>query len=465
VTPRPILTAAETRAAEAAIIAAGTSVETLMERAGQAVAEVAWRCSGGMPALVLCGPGNNGGDGYVAARHLRERGGSVRVASTGAPRTAAALAAAASWGGPIETIAEAKPAPLLIDCLFGTGLARALDPVLSSALGHLADAARLTITVDLPSGVATDDGAILSPIPQFDLTVALGALKPAHRLEPAAAKCGRVLVADIGLGAPSDRLVEIARPHLPPPGPADHKYSRGMVTVVAGMMDGAALLAAGAAQRAGAGYVVLAGGRGAGGPHALVHRAAPDVVTLAEVLSDRRIGAIVIGPGLGRSDEARARLDAAMAAGLPLIIDADALVLLEGQAERIATLPQPAILTPHEGEFARLFGALPGSKVDRARAAASRSGAIVLLKGADSIVAHPDGRAAIASPAPAWLASAGTGDVLAGIVAAIRARGLDPFAAACAAVWLHGAAARAAGPALIADDLVDHLPTALATCA
>jgi hydroxyethylthiazole kinase-like uncharacterized protein yjeF len=453
------------RAAEEAVIAAGTSVETLMERAGAAVAEAAWRCSGGAPALVLCGPGNNGGDGYVAARHLRERGGSVRVASLGAPRTPAARSAATAWGHPVEPMADAKPAPLLIDCLFGTGLARPLDPALSDRLGALAGAARLTIAVDLPSGVATDDGAILSPVPGFDLTVTLGALKPSHRLEPAASRCGRMLVADIGLGAVDGQLVEIGRPLLAPPGPQDHKYSRGMVAVVGGAMSGAGLLAAGAAQRAGAGYVLLAGGNGAGGPHALVHRDAPDAAKLTEILGDRRIGAIVVGPGLGRDHDARTRLEAALAAGLPLILDADALVILEGQVDRIAALPHPPILTPHDGEFARLFGALPGSKVDRARAAAVRSGAIVLLKGADSVVAHPDGRAAIAPPAPAWLASAGTGDVLAGIIAAMRARGLDPFAAACAGIWLHAAAARAAGPGLIADDLALHLPAAVAACA
>jgi hydroxyethylthiazole kinase-like uncharacterized protein yjeF len=186
---------------------------------------------------------------------------------------------------------------------------------------------------------------------------------------------------------------------------------------------------------------------------------------LADGIADPRIGAIVVGPGLGRDEAACARLEAALAASAPLVLDADALVLLEGRAERLAALRHTAILTPHEGEFARLFGTLAGSKVDRARAAATRSGAVVLLKGADSVVAHPDGRAAIAPPGPTWLASAGTGDVLAGIVGAMRARGLDAFDAARAALWLHGEAARLAGPALIADDLAAHLPAALAACA
>ena len=462
-TSRPIVTAAEMRAAEDEVIATGTSVEALMERAGEGVAEAAWRYAAAPPTLVICGPGNNGGDGYVIARVLKDRGLPVRVAATGAPRTPAAQAARARWAGPVEELATVRPAPLLIDALFGTGLARPLDDDVSGALARLAGAARLRIAVDLPSGVATDDGALLSPIPDYELTVALGALKPAHRLQPAARFMGRVAIVDIGLTVES-RLVEIGRPRLTPPGPADHKYSRGMVAVVAGPMQGASLLAASAAQRAGAGYVLMAG-EAAGGPAALVHRAAPDAAALALVLEDARIGAVVIGPGLGRTGEARRKLDAALGCGHPLILDADALALLgHGGLGRLRRLPQPAILTPHEGEFAGLFGAIQGSKVERVRAAAARAGAVVILKGADSVVAAPDGRAAIAPPARSWLASAGTGDVLAGIVAALRAQGLDPFEASCAALWLHGEAARAAGPALIADDLVSHLPKQIAAC-
>lgn len=447
------------RAAEDAVIVGGTNVDMLMDRAGRGIAKGALRFAGGMPALILCGPGNNGGDGFVAARYLRAMGSTVRVAGLGQPRSSAASAAADAWGGPVEPLDQATPAPLLIDCLFGTGLARPLHVAVSDALLRLAAAARLRIAVDLPSGVATDDGRLLSPVPRFDLTLAPGALKPAHLLQPAAGHCGRVAVIDIGLGSTASRLVEVARPVLAPPTAQDHKYSRGMVAVVGGAMAGAALLAASAAQRAGAGYVLLAGGPGGGGPLALVHRPGTDAIR------DERIGALVIGPGLGRDGAARGSLAAALDAGRPLVIDADALVLLEGAPERLASLPHRPILTPHEGEFAKLFGALPGSKVDRARAAAVRSGAVVVLKGADSVVADPAGRAAIAPPAPAWLASAGTGDVLAGIVGAMRARGLDPFDAACAALWLHAAAARGAGPGLIADDLIGHLPAALGACA
>jgi hydroxyethylthiazole kinase-like uncharacterized protein yjeF len=225
-------------------------------------------------------------------------------------------------------------------------------------------------------------------------------------------------------------------------------------------MPGAALLSAMAAQRSGAGYVTLAGD-GTAGPASIVHKN----IDLASVLQDDRVGAVVIGPGLGRDRAARNLLDKALLAGRPLVLDADALMLLaDGGLGRLSRLPTLPILTPHDGEFKSLFGDLPGSRVDRARAAAKRAGAVVILKGPDTIVAAPDGRAAIGAPAPSWLASAGTGDVLAGITGACLARGLDPFTAACAGVWLHAEAGRRAGPALIADDLVDHLSSVLGSC-
>lgn len=455
-TGRPILTAAETRAAEEAVFATGVTVEQAMEAAGAAVAEAAWRYAGTVPALVLCGPGNNGGDGYVVARLLKERGVKVRVAASGEPRTDAARANRARWNGPVEALTGAKPARLMIDALFGTGLVRALDPAIAGPLERLADSAVQRIAVDVPSGVGTDDGALLGPALAYDLTVALAVLKPAHLLQPSAGLMGRLVLADIGIPG-SSQLSEIGRPHLPVPGPRDHKYTRGHVVVVEGAMPGAALLTAMAAQRGGAGYVTLAG-KGQGGPAAIVRRDG----LLRELLDDERVGAVVIGPGLGRDRAGADQLRRAMESGRPLVLDADALVLLaERGLRRIAGMP---VMTPHEGEFVRLFGDLPGSKIDRARAAAVASRAVVVLKGADTVVAAPDGRAAIARPAPGWLASAGTGDVLAGLIAANRARGLQAFEAACAGVWLHGRAAELAGPGLIADDLVANLPAALAAC-
>lgn len=451
---RPILTAAETRAAEEVVFATGVTVEQAMERAGEAVAEAAWRYAGRAPALVVCGPGNNGGDGYVIARLLHERGVKVRVAASGEPRTDAARANRARWIGPVEKLADAAPARLLIDALFGTGLVRALDPAMAGPLERLAAAAQMRLAVDLPSGVGTDDGALLGPAIAYDVTVALAVLKPAHRLQPAAALMGRLIVADIGIPGTS-RLCEIARPHLPAPGPSDHKYTRGHVVVAEGAMPGAALLSAMAAQRGGAGYVTLAG-QGGGGPAALVRRDGG----LAEILADRRVGAALVGPGLGRDAAARGLLDAALASGKPLVLDADALMLL-AEPRPLQGLP---ILTPHEGEFAALFDGLSGSRIERARAAAAAAQAVVVLKGPDTVVASPDGRAAIAPPASGWLASAGTGDVLAGLIAANRARGLEPFEAACAGVWLHARAAELAGPGLIADELIPHLPQALSEC-
>lgn len=457
-TPRPILTAGEMRAAEEAAISAGTDVETLMERAGAGAAEAIRRFAGPLPALVLCGPGNNGGDGYVVARRLRERGIDVRVAALAEPKSDAARAARAAWDGPVASLAEAEPRPLLVDALFGTGLTRALDAAVAKRLADLAEAARVKIAIDLPSGVATDDGAILSPVPDFDLTATFATLKPSHLLQPAARHMGQLAIADIGIQAES-RLVGIARPHLPAPGPDDHKYTRGFVAVVAGEMPGACALAASAAARAGAGYVrIFGGGHVAGVPLAVVQGGEGK-------LDDPRIGAIVLGPGLGLSDAAAQRLDEALAAAAPTVIDADALTLLaRGGTDRLHTAKATPILTPHAGEFARLFPKARRSKVEQARAAADETGAVIVYKGPDTVVAGPDGRAAIAPPPAAWLSTAGTGDVLSGIVAAMRARGLDAFDAACAAVWLHSRAAERAGPALIADDLLAPLPNLVAEC-
>jgi hydroxyethylthiazole kinase-like uncharacterized protein yjeF len=452
----PVLTAAEMRAAEQEAIDAGTSVDTLMERAGAAVAEAVWRVAGASEVLVLCGPGNNGGDGYVAARLLCERGMNVRLAAGGPASAEAAARASARWTGPIEPLAEAKRAPVIVDALFGTGLTRPLEPAASDALSRLCASAHRRIAVDLPSGVATDNGTVLGVVPRFDLTITLGALKPSHLLLPSAEHCGQVAVADIGLGPIDGPTHRIARPRFSAPPHDANKYSRGKLLVLAGDMPGASLLSALAGQRAGAGYVELLGSEGEAPPHALVRRAWSE-----RALDDPRITAIVAGPGLGRGKSARARLDATLASGKPLVLDADALTLIgKSRHHRLSG----HILTPHWGEFTRLFGDSGKDRLTQARDAAAQSGAIVLLKGADSIVAHPDGRAALAPLAPSWLASAGTGDVLAGIIGALIAGGRGPYEAAQAGIWLHAEAARLAGPALIADDLIAHLPTAIAAC-
>lgn len=453
----PILTAAQMRAAEQALFDAGVDDYGLMEQAGAAAAEIIWRAGARRDTLLLCGPGNNGGDGFVIARLLRARGVPVRVAALGESGTASSRRARAAWDGPVEDLATAALATQLVDALFGTGLSRGVDPAVATRLCDLAGAASRSYAIDLPSGVHTDSGALLSAVPHFDICIALGALKPAHLLYPAAGHIARLVCADIGIPA-SDSVHRLMPPRLRAPGSEDHKYTRGLVAVVGGAMAGASLLAAQAAARSGAGMVWRLAADGlAHGADAIVTQDVGEVETLAALLDDARLAAVLVGPGLGRDAAARARLDTVLGCGHRLVLDADALILIG-----IDQIPAGTILTPHEGEFVRLFGDLPGSKIDRARAAAEASGAVVIYKGADSVIAAPDGRVAVASGGSHWLSTAGTGDVLAGLVAGRLAVTGDPFVAAGEAVWLHGEAARRTGAAFIADDLLAALPAAIA---
>ena len=461
---QPILSVAAMRAAEAAAMRDGVTVDTLMTRAGTAVAESVRRLCGGSEVLILCGPGNNGGDGYVAASALRHAGVAVRVAATAAPRTDAALRARSGWDGPVADIADAPAAPVLVDAIFGTGLARRIDTGLSHAIGALLDRASLSIAVDVPSGAGGDDGAVLADHLNgraFTLTLALGAAKPAHVLEPAASACGTVRLLDIGVAVDGADVRVIAPPVLPVPTAASHKYTRGMVAIVVGDMAGAARLAGVAAARAGAGYVALYGGSGRaesgwGGPDALVHRALE-----ANALREPRIGAILIGPGLGRTQAHRDLLHRLIREDRhPLVIDGDALHLfVPGD---LAGRHHPVILTPHAGEFAALFGTSDASPIARAGQAAATTNATIVFKGATTVIAG-GGRITVSPRGSPWLSTAGTGDVLAGAIAAmLAAPGADPHAAATAGVWLHAAAARALGPAFIADDLAAALSAARA---
>ena len=450
----PVLTAAQMRAAEDAAITTGTSIDTLMQRAGAGIADAVRRLAGVNEVLILCGPGNNGGDGYIAAARLHAAGRKVRVAAAAEPRTPAATAARALWTGAVEPLASAAPAPVLVDALFGTGLSRVLDDETASSLKRLVKSANLSIAVDVPSGINTDEAALLCDVPGFHVTLALGAVKPAHLLQPAAARCGAVRVIPIGVEADSAARV-LADPDLAAPPVDAHKFTRGMVAIVRGRMVGAAQLAALAAMHAGAGYVELLGATIPGAPHALVRRRCD-----AEALADKRIGALLIGPGLGRDDAARALLDQALATDHPLVVDGDALHLVT--PERLRGRNPPLILTPHAGEFAALFGAPAGSKLEAARAAADRAGATIVFKGPDTVIAAPDGRAVLAGEASSWLSTAGSGDVLAGAIAAMLAGGRTPLDAAAAGVWLHGEAARRLGPAFIADDLATAMTGARA---
>ncbi|SEK29969.1 yjeF C-terminal region, hydroxyethylthiazole kinase-related/yjeF N-terminal region [Sphingomonas palmae] len=449
-----VLTAVEMRAAEAGAFDRGDDAVAMMQRAGHACAAAVGRLSAGAEVLVLCGPGNNGGDGYVIAASLAAAGQPVRVAALGAPNTDTAVQARTGWHRPVEALGEAFPAPVLVDALFGIGISCPLDDTVVAALSRLGEAARLTIAVDLPSGVDSDSGARLGCPAPVDLTLALGALKPAHLLQPAAALCGTVRLLDIGVDASATAQV-IGPPTLPEPGPQSHKFNRGMVAVVRGRMAGAAELCATAAMHAGAGYVALLGASMPGAPHALVRRRLDD-----EALADRRIAALVVGPGLGRDDDMRALVERALASEHALVIDGDALHLVT--PEQLRTRGGQIILTPHAGEFEALFGRSDGSKLDRARAAANASGATVVFKGPDTVIAAPDGRTRLAPAANNWLSTAGSGDVLAGAIASCLAAGLDPLAAAAAGVWLHGEAARRCGAAFIADDLARALTQARA---
>lgn len=437
----PILTSEAMRAAEAAC---PVSLSELMERAGAAVADITWRMAAGAPILILCGPGNNGGDGYVAARRLAARGASVRVAALAPPATDLARAARAAWTGMVEAIDEQlAPAPVIVDALFGVGLTRPLSDELSSCLRALSG--RRIIAVDVPSGVDADGHEDWIPPLPADATIALGALKPAHVLLPAARHCGRVLLAPIGIEAERTcRTLPLS--HLERPGPEAHKYNRGMMLVRSGPMRGAARLAAAAGLRAGAGYVVLSG---AGEP-LLSAIIADEGAAYAERLEDARLGAVVIGPGYPAGDALDRDVAAALDTDKPLVLDAAAI---------LAALPRltgarAAILTPHEGEFQRAFPGLGGSKIERTRTAAKNSGAVVIHKGADTVIAAPDGRVVAAWPGCTWLATAGTGDVLAGACGAMLARGTEIFEAAVAAVGWHIARAANIGPGLVADDLI-----------
>lgn len=457
-----VLTADQMRAAEQALFDAGTSVSDLMEIAAGGAAEWIRRVAAGCSVTVLCGPGNNGGDGYVIARILRESGNAVTVIAPLGPATDAANEARRRWGGPVATADRGAQGDVFVDCLFGSGLTRPLVPEHALLLRDLAARHRLRVAVDVPSGIASDSGAVPNErLPRFDLTLALGAWKFAHWSLPGRALMGQMRLVPIGIAGVEGAARLVTRPTIAPPADDSHKYRRGLLAIVAGAMPGASLLAAAAAQHAGAGYVKLLA-------READPRTPPDVVTdtapLNEALGDARIAAVLAGPGLGRDDPARAALGAALRQAAALVLDADALMLLDP-----GTLPEgkPVLATPHDGELeslCRAFGVIAEGRRARALALARASGMVVLAKGPDSCVAAPDGRLALGTPASSWLSVAGSGDVLAGIAASRIATGADPFTAAAQALWLHGEAARRAGPAFTPSQLAERVPEALAAC-
>jgi len=458
--PTELLTPAEMARADQAALAAGIATETLMEAAGRAVARAIRARFRPGRTLVLAGPGNNCGDGYVAARYLEQAGWPVSVAALAPPNPgSAAAAASARWRGPMVpfTEAEAARAGLVVDALFGAGVTRPLAPEVTKVLRA---AAAPIVAVDVASGLDGATGQMLGYAPQAALTVSFFRLKPGHLLLPGRALCGETVLADIGL--PEAVLEDIAprcwRNHpalwsLPSLDLSAHKYTRGHLTILAGAaMPGAARLAALAARRLGAGLVTLhaetlelAAMLRAAAPGQLVSDA-----TLDALLSDARRKVWVAGPGLLPHEATRVAIRSIIDSGKTLVADAGALT---AAADHPELLRGAAVITPHAGEFTRLFGAPGVDRLGAGRAAAARLGTVVVLKGPDSIIAAPDGRVIINDNAPPSLASAGTGDILAGAIAALLAQGMAPFEAAAAGVWLHGAGAANAPAGLIAEDL------------
>ena len=487
-----LLTTAQMAEADRLTIRSGVKGVALMEAAGRAVADRAGhliRRRGGTKIEVLCGPGNNGGDGYVAAHALLEMGFDVEARTLGDPR---ALKGDAAWAfelwnrdaSPLDLF-DIEQADLVIDALFGAGLARDLDGAARSLVERVNAWRRArggrVLAVDVPSGLDGTSGAVRGAAIEADETVTFFRLKPAHLLMPGRALCGVVTRADIGIG---DRVLSEIAPAafhntpalwcaaMPTPRIDAHKYARGHAVVVSGGISstGAARLAARGALRAGAGLVTLASPSdalivNAIAATAIMVRRSDGPRGLAELLADPRKNAVALGPGLGLGEATCALVEMALAPGeapRATVLDADALTSFAGAPDRlfaaIGGANGPVVLTPHAGEFARLFGRGDDDKFARARHAAATSGAIVVFKGPDTVVAHPDGRAAVASNAPPWLATAGSGDVLAGMICGLMAQAMPGFEAACAAVWMHGEAANLFGPGLISEDLPENLP-------
>lgn len=483
-TETELLTTHEMGVADRLASAHGVPGLTLMENAGRAVAaEAARMAPAGSPVIVLCGPGNNGGDGYVAARLLDGIGYDVAAVSTASVATLRGDAAvmAGRWSGKVlnsvEALGPIRPA-LVIDALFGAGLTRPLSGLAAELVAWAEAGNAAVLAVDVPSGIDGTSGAVVGEVAvHATSTVTFFRRKPGHLLMPGRLLCGHVTVADIGI--PAAVIGEVAprcaaideacvRGVVVGPAAQSHKYRRGHAIVVSGPAHatGAARLAARGALRIGAGLVTVASpddAVAANAAHLTAVMLAPFDAPegLIGVLADERRNAVLIGPGAGVTASTRRMVEIALASRAGVVLDADALTSFAGNVAGLARQigqRRATVLTPHEGEFTRLFGAPPGSKLDRAREAARISGAIVVLKGPDTVIAAPDGRAAINDNAPQWLATAGSGDVLAGFVTGLLAQGIPAFEAATAAVWLHGSCASRIGPGLVAEDLPDALP-------
>ncbi len=479
-----LLTVSDMAEADRLAVEAGVPSLTLMESAGKAVADAVEAHYAPASVAVLCGPGNNGGDGYVAARHLKARGWKVWVESVGDP---AALKGDAAemfqrWDGETRVVTRARKADIVIDAIFGAGLSRPLDMNMGVLARTLNESRLPVIAVDVPSGLHGDLGRPLGEdCVRAQHTVTFFRKKPGHVLLPGRTLCGDVIVAPIGIPESVLETIPVRtfengpvlwRDAFPWPRLEGHKYSRGHAVVASGPMHatGAARLAARGALRSGAGLVSVASPPSAVAVNA-AHLTAIMVKPfdgangLGALLSDKRFNAILLGPGLGVGDTTQGLVAAAQASSAAVVLDADALTsFADNPSGLFAQLRSRCVLTPHEGEFGLLFPGLLSkapTRLDAAREAAQAAKCVVVLKGPDTIIAAPDGRAAINGNAPPWLATAGTGDVLAGMITGLLAQGMDPFEAASAAVWLHGEAGTRFGVGLIAEDLPEQLPHVL----
>ncbi len=460
-------------------MAAGIPGNLLMQNAGEAVAREIQRRYTPRPVSVLCGPGNNGGDGFVTATALAQSGWPVRVALLGDVESLRndALLFARRWRGAIEPLSPSvvENAELLIDALFGSGLNRALDSRVRDVLGYATRRALPIIAVDIPSGILGNSGENTGAAAAV-CTVTFMRKKPGHLLLPGRDICGEVVVADIGI--PQEILDSLGidtwenspalwRAYLPQWHSNINKYGRGHALLYGGYpMTGASRMAARAAARSGAGLTTIAVPERAFAIYAaaltsIMAQPLSQDEDFARLLADLRYTAFSIGPGAGVSDATRLRALDLLRTGKPVVLDADAITVFASCREELfQAIRGPCVITPHEGEFQRIFD-VSGDKVARARQAARLSGAVIVLKGADTVIAAPDGRAVINGNAPSTLATAGSGDVLGGIVLGLLAQSMDAFPAAAAAVWLHGAAAAGFGPGLLAEDLPDLLPAVL----
>jgi len=475
-----LLTVAEMSEADRLTVASGISEIALMENAGRPVAEAIMQRWTPRSVIVLCGPGSNGGDGFVVARRLAAADWPVNVALLGSLDQLHGAAAhhAGLWHDPIEIMSpdSLDGTELVVDAIFGAGLSRRLEGVAAATLSAAAARNLTIVAVDIPSGLMGDTGENLGAV-AAQLTVTCFRKKPGHLLQPGRTLCGDLIVADIGTPA---FVFEQVKPDafendptlwtalLPQVQDNDNKYDRGHALLVGGYpATGAARMAAHAAARSGAGLTTIAVPEIALPIYAATLTSI--MVTplaafedLEKLLADKRYSALLIGPGAGIGPTTRAYVLAILKTARPTVLDADALSVFSADpTELFGAICGPCVLTPHEGEFARLFD--DGSdKLTRARAAARTSGAIIVLKGSDTVIVAPDGRAIVNANAPPTLATAGAGDVLSGIILGLLAQGMEPFLASAAAVWLHGAAASVFGPKLMAEDLPDLLPAVFA---